>query len=78
MGIQVVGDKKRRKAEQQTGLIIDRLVRLDNRTWEARVLEDGGHRHFEINKADWTLAEAFPRCWSTCQELPDVHRRRIL
>ena len=76
MSIQVVGDRKRRKTERETGLTIDRLIRCDNHTWEARILEHDGHRHFRIAKADWSYKPSDGPCWTTCGELPDNTRPR--
>lgn len=69
MGIQVIGPKKLRRAERETGLTIDRLVRLDNHTWGARVLREGGHVHVRIDRRTFEHADD-PRasCWTTCRE----------
>lgn len=70
MGIQVIGEKKRRRAERETGLQIDRLVRIDNNTWEARVLLGDGHAHLTINRHTWHVSVSNGPCWSTCSGSP--------
>lgn len=63
---QIVGDRKRRRAERETGLTIDRLLRLSNRSWEARVVEEGGHRHRWIDPLTWEHGPSTDACWSSC------------
>lgn len=70
MGAQVIGEKKRKLAEQKTGLTIERLLRLDNHCWEARIPVEGGHQHVRIDPSTWESSRApaskYGGCWTTC------------
>lgn len=68
MGAQAIGPRKTRQAAQATGLAIERLIRLDNRVWEARVpTDDGFHAHYSIDPKTWDYAVSDGPCWTTCE-----------
>jgi hypothetical protein len=67
MSAQGIGDKKRRQAERQTGLALQRVLRLSNHIWEGRVISRRGHWHYRIDPRTWEhWRDDYAMCWSSC------------
>ena len=67
MSAQLIGPRKHRLVERETGIKFDRILRFSNRIWEGRALTDNGHDHILIDTQDWsTRPDPDAHHWTTC------------